>query len=92
MGASFMTLALDGGGQLHTQKKSSLYPLGRRLSGSQDWSGWWGVEKYILFLLGIEPQPSSQLSITIPMELYTLQFSTACTWSFQFAVSAPVFF
>jgi hypothetical protein len=37
------------------QEKSSSYPLDRRISGPQSWSGYSGEEKNSQLLLGLEP-------------------------------------
>jgi hypothetical protein len=39
---------------LYPQGKNSRYPVIMRLAGLQDWSGCFGEEKNLLFLLGIE--------------------------------------
>jgi hypothetical protein len=48
---------------LYPQGKNPWYPLDRRLSGPQSWSGYRGEEKNFQFLLGLEPliiQPIAQ--------------------------------
>jgi hypothetical protein len=50
---SFMSMSL------YHQGNIPRYPLDRRLSGPQSWSGCCGVEKHLLPLSGIEPGPSS---------------------------------
>jgi hypothetical protein len=44
--------------QLHTSATATaqLHPLYRRLGGPQIWSGHYGEEKNLLFILGIEPR------------------------------------
>jgi hypothetical protein len=52
--------------------KSPLYPLYRRLGGSQCPSGQREFEKNVLPLPEIEPRPSSPQPVAIPTELYQL--------------------
>jgi hypothetical protein len=69
---AFLTLALDGGGQLYASAalppgKDQWYPLDRRLGGPQRWSEHGGEEKNSQPLLGLEPliiQPIAQCYTT----------------------------
>jgi hypothetical protein len=56
---------------LYTRRKSSLYPLDRRLCRPQSLLGHCGEEKN-LALLGIEPRPSSQQPVAKPTDLSRL--------------------
>jgi hypothetical protein len=58
--------------QLHHRGKNPQYTLAGRLGGLQSESGCCGIEKNLLPLPGIEPQPSSPESIIIPTELNQL--------------------
>jgi hypothetical protein len=72
---------------LYPQGKIPHYPLNRRLGGPQSRSGHCWEERYLLPLLGIEPQPSNLKPVTIltePFPVGKLQNNTTTT-SFPFS-------
>jgi hypothetical protein len=71
-----LTSILDrGNSQLHAsaavspRERTPLYPLDRRLSGLQSWSGRYGEKRNLMLLPGIELRQSSLYLIAIPIEL-----------------------
>jgi hypothetical protein len=74
---SFLTSALDGSewSASSSSRFTSRYPLDRKLGEPQSRSGRRGVQKNLLSLSGIEPQPSSQHPVAIPTVLSRIRLT-----------------